>query len=223
MRAVQSSPWDVTGWPRRRCAETLVGGQNEQVAELDAGTEHPEPGVGKAKQSRRRQPDPVGGDHHAEWPRVERGGQILNESGFSGHLRFVLKAQRRYRGSLPADVDELSILHWALVTSLWPAHIRYGPRGRRVHCGRVYPGWLGPLGSWVAGWLGGWVAGWLGGWVAGWLGGWVAGWLGGRVATLLGGWVAGWLGGWAAGSLGRWVAGSLGRWVAGSLDGCVAV
>ena len=89
MRAVQSSPWGVTGLARGDgAAESLVGRQNEQITELDAGAEHPEPGVGKAKQSRRRQPDPVGGDHHAEWPRVERGGQILNESGFSGHLRF---------------------------------------------------------------------------------------------------------------------------------------
>ncbi len=75
--------------PRRDHAlKAGVGGEREQVAELEAGAEHPEPGVGEPEQAEGRQPDPVRRDEHAERPGVERGGQVVQETGFLGHQLF---------------------------------------------------------------------------------------------------------------------------------------
>ncbi len=65
--------------------EALVGREREQVAELEPGAKHPETGLHHAQQSERAEADPVRRDEHAERPRVERRGDVVEEAGFGGH------------------------------------------------------------------------------------------------------------------------------------------
>ena len=57
---------------RRRCAETGIGREQRQVAELQAGAQHPEAGVGDAEQRERAKANPVRRHEHAERSGVER-------------------------------------------------------------------------------------------------------------------------------------------------------
>ena len=75
----------VSGFDRHRLLEALVGGEREQIAELEAGAEHPEAGIGRAEDAEGREPHPVGRHEHADRPRVERGGEVVEESGLGGH------------------------------------------------------------------------------------------------------------------------------------------
>ena len=65
--------------------KALVGRERQQVAELEAGAEHPEAGFHHAQEPERAQADPVRRDEHAERPGVESRGDVVEEAGFFGH------------------------------------------------------------------------------------------------------------------------------------------
>ena len=62
--------------------ESAVGRQEQQVAELEAGAEHPEAGIDEPEQAHRREAHPVRRDEHAERPGVERGCDVVQETCF---------------------------------------------------------------------------------------------------------------------------------------------
>ena len=65
--------------------EALVGRERQQVAELEPGAEHPEARFHHAEQAEGAEPNPVRRDEHAERPRVEGRGDVVEEAGFFGH------------------------------------------------------------------------------------------------------------------------------------------
>jgi hypothetical protein len=70
-----------------RPLEALVGREEQQIAELEPGAEHPEPGVGQPEKAERGKAHPVRSHDHAERARVERFGEVLEKAGLCGHLR----------------------------------------------------------------------------------------------------------------------------------------
>ena len=62
--------------------ETPVGCKAEQIGQLDAGPDQPEPRIGEPEQTKRDEPDPVRRHEHAERPGVEGGFEIGPEGGF---------------------------------------------------------------------------------------------------------------------------------------------
>ena len=65
--------------------KALVGRERHQVAELEPRAEHPEARFHHAEQAERAEANPVRRDEHAERPRVERRGDVVEEAGFGGH------------------------------------------------------------------------------------------------------------------------------------------
>ena len=74
--------------------EALVGGERQQIAELEPGAEHPEAGIGDPEQPEGRQPDPVRRDEHADRPRVEGRGQVIEEPRLRGHRAVIITRLR---------------------------------------------------------------------------------------------------------------------------------
>ena len=85
MRVFHSALAAVNGRDAIDPLKARVRGERQEVAELEAGAEHPESGVGEPEQPEGRQPDPVRRHEHADRPRAERGGQVVHETGFLGH------------------------------------------------------------------------------------------------------------------------------------------
>ena len=83
---------------RHRLLESLVGGQAEEVAQLEAGADDPEAGIGRAEDAEGGNPHPVGRHEHAQRPRVEGGGEIVEESRLGGHREQSLLLARIARG-----------------------------------------------------------------------------------------------------------------------------
>ncbi len=74
--------------------KALVGGERQQIAELEPGAEHPEAGFHQAEQAERAEADPVRRDEHAERPGVEGRRDVVEEAGLSAILN-------QCRGSMP--------------------------------------------------------------------------------------------------------------------------
>ena len=95
MRWFQSAVASTSGNGGDQPLEALVGREREQVSELQPGAKHPEAGLHHAEQAERAEADPVRRDEHAERPRVERRGDVVEEAGLVGHrcryfmLRFL--------------------------------------------------------------------------------------------------------------------------------------
>jgi hypothetical protein len=82
------------GLARDGVLEALVGGEHQQVPELEPGAEHPEAGIGHAENPDRGKADPVGRDEHADRAGVEGRGQVVEESRLGGHGAVIITRLR---------------------------------------------------------------------------------------------------------------------------------